>query len=622
MSELVFAPVPQRVRFSGASFTLSPGLLAINAPAAYELFFTARQLQQAVEAEAGVHLDIVAGNPAPEQARITLNIAARASRHPQGYDLAIDGSGVHIVASAPAGIFYGVQTLRQLLMQAGRDLPGLRISDWPDFPNRGVLLDISRDRVPSMKTLYGLIDLLASLKINQFQLYTEHAFAYRSHPLVWEKASPMTGEEILALDAYCRERFIELVPNQNTFGHMTRWLIHEPYAHLAEAPEGWTAPWGQRYDEPFTLTPTDESLALVRDLLDELLPHFRSRQVNVNADETFDLGQGASKERVAKEGVGRVYLDFLMKIYREVKARGRAMQFWGDIIVQHPDLVPELPRDAIALEWGYEAHHPFDAHGATFAASGIPFYVCPGTSSWRTLAGRTDNALGNLRSAAENGLKHGAVGYLITDWGDEGHMQPLPVSYLGFLAGAAESWHHEAARELDLPAALDRFVFRDDAGVMGRLAYDLGNVYQLLDPNSFNSSLLFNILIQDADALAQTGVGPGNGFSREQCNQVLAAIQAIMEPLSQARMQRPDADLIQREFHWVAGMLWHACRRIAWVNSRRAGQEDAALRRTLAQEMDGLIAAYRELWHARSRPGGFGDSVARLEKLRAEYAVA
>ncbi len=616
---MILTPIPQQLTYTNADFTLEPGFIAINAPQPQALLFTARQLQQAVEEAAGVHLDIVAGNPAPEKARITLNIARHASRHPQGYELAIDAAGVHIVASQPAGVFYGVQTLRQILMQAGAALPGLRITDWPDFPNRGVLLDISRDRVPTMATLYDLIDLLASLKINQFQLYTEHTFAYRRHPLVWAQASPMTGEEILALDAYCRERFIELVPNQNTFGHMTRWLIHEPYAHLAEAPDGWTAPWGQRYHEPFTLIPNDESLALVRELLDELLPHFSSRQVNVNADETFDLGQGKSKALVEARGEGRVYLDFLLKIYREVKARERTMQFWGDIIVQHPDLVPQLPRDAIALEWGYEANHAFDAHGALFARSGIPFYVCPGTSSWRTLAGRTDNALGNLRNAAANGLKHGAIGYLNTDWGDEGHMQPLTVSYLGFLAGAAESWNHKAAEELDIPAALDAFIFRDEAGVMGRLAYDLGNAYQLLDPNSFNSSLFFNVLITPVEELARTGVGPGQGFSREQCNDILTAIGEIVEPLAQARMLRPDAELIQREFHWVAGMLWHACRRIAWANSIRAGEEDAALRETLGEEMDGLIRAYRELWLARSRPGGLQDSVARLERLQEEY---
>ncbi len=620
MSELIFAPVPQHLAYTDASFTLTPGVLAINAPTAHELFFTARQLRQSVQEAAGVKLDIVAGNPAPDQTRIALNIAVNASRHPQGYELTIDDSGINIVASTPAGIFYGVQTLRQALMQAGAELPGLRITDWPDFPNRGVMLDISRDRVPTMETLHGLIDMLAGLKINQFQLYTEHTFAYRNHKVVWEKASPMTAEEIMALDAYCQERFIELVPNQNTFGHMGRWLKHEPYAHLAETQGEWITPWGDTRRQPFTIAPTDESLALVRELLNELLPHFRSRQINVDADETFDLGQGQSKERVEKEGVGRVYLDFLLKIYREVKARGSTMQFWGDIIMQHPELVPELPRDAIALEWGYEAGHAFDEHGAIFARSGIPFYVCPGTSSWRTLAGRTDNALGNLRNAAENGLKHGAIGYLNTDWGDEGHMQPLPVSYLGYLAGAAESWSHEASVNLDISAALDAFIFRDEAGVMGKLAYDLGNAYQLLDPNSFNSSLFFNALVMSSERLYKSGVGPGEGFSRKQCNQVLADIGEIVEPLSRAKMQRPDAALIQQEFSWVAGMLWHACRRIVWLNSIHAGQEDVALRQTLAEEIDGLIDAYRELWHARSRPGGFEDSVARLERLRQEYA--
>jgi len=620
-NNLLLAPSPQRLILSEEAFSLTPGLLALDVPDPQALFFTARLLQAVVQTQAGIAMAIVAGNPDPGQTGITLRIEAASHQSPEAYELVIDESGVVITASAPAGLFYGVQTLRQILMQTGAALPGLRISDWPDFSHRGVLLDISRDRVPTMETLYGLIDMLAAFKINQFQLYTEHTFAYRNHPLVWEKASPMTGEEILALDAYCRERFIELTPNQNTFGHMTRWLIHEPYAHLAEAPDGWIAPWGQRYDAPYTLTPTAESLALVQGLLDELLPHFSSRQVNVNADETFDLGQGRSKKRVQQEGEGRVYLDYLLALHRHVAAGGRTMQFWGDIIVQHPDLVPELPRDVIALEWGYEANHPFDEHSAIFARSGIPFYVCPGTSSWRTLAGRTDNAIANLRSAADNGLKHGAIGYLNTDWGDEGHMQPLPVSYLGFMVGAAESWSHEASADLDIPAALDRFVFRDEAGVMGRLVYDLGNAYQLLDAQTFNSSLFFNALNIDVDPLLKSGVGPKEGFSREQCNDVLAAIGEIMASLPRAKMQRPDATLIQREFSWVAGMMWHACRRIVWVNSRRAGEEDVELRRTLAEEMDGLIDAYRQLWHARSRPGGFDDSVARMEKLRAEYAI-
>ena len=396
-----------------------------------------------------------------------------------------------MAAATATGVFYAVGTLIQLLefsshaCSAGSpssdlqlpasslQLPALRISDWPDFPARGVMLDISRNRVPTMATLYDLIDLLASWKVNQFQLYTEHTFAYRTHPEVWADASPITGEEVLALDAYCRERFVELVPNQNSFGHMAAWLRFPRYEPLAELTGAWMTPWGETQHGGFSLCPADPgSLDLVRGLYDELLPHFSSRMFNVGCDETFDLGQGRSAEACRTLGRGRVYLDFLLKIYREARARGRAMQYWGDIIIQHPELIGELPRDAVALEWGYEADHPFAAHGEKFAAAGIPFYVCPGTGSWRTLAGRTSSILGNLRNAAENGIKHGAVGYLNTDWGDEGHWQPLPVSYLGFACGAAVSWACDAARDLDLATALSLYAFGDPTGTLGGIALE------------------------------------------------------------------------------------------------------------------------------------------------------
>ena len=138
----------------------------------------------------------------------------------------------------------------------------------------------------------------------------------------------------------------------------------------------------------------------------ELLPHFTSRLFNVGCDETFDLGQGKSKASVERQGARRrVYLDFLLKIHALVQSHGRTMMFWGDIIMHQPELIAELPKDIIAMEWGYEATIPFDKDGALFAKAGVPFYVCPGTSSWCTIAGRTDNCLANLRNAAENGLE-------------------------------------------------------------------------------------------------------------------------------------------------------------------------------------------------------------------------
>ncbi len=615
-SNVILLPTPRSIEETGDTLSLIPGkLVVIDAPRAADLYLTARRLQSALADNAGVEWEVVAGTAVPQnQVGATLSVVPGAVHHPQGYELTITAEGIHVVADAPVGVFYGVMTLAQLLQQRGNMLPTLRVRDWPDFPNRGVMLDISRDKVPTMETLYALVDTLAFFKVNQFQLYTEHTFAYRNHPVVWAEASPLTGEEILALDAYCRGRFIELVPNQNTFGHMRRWLVHDEYRDLAECPYGCDTRWGH-FDEPFSLNPLDpRSLDLVRSLFDELLPHFSSRQVNVGCDETVDLGQGRSKEAVEKVGEGRVYLDFLMKIYREVKARGHTMMFWGDIIVQHPDLVPELSRDVIALEWGYDISHPFDAHGKIFAASGVPFYVCPGTSTWNTIAGRTENAMGNLRNAAENGIKHGAVGFLNTDWGDNGHWQPLPASYLGFAYGAAVSWAYETNRDVDIVAALNAFVFRDRAGVMGRIAYDLGNAYKEPGVVNFNGSILFRILQWPPEQVAEY-----KGLTEEGLRRALAYINGVMAALDKGDMERPDADWVKREFAWAADMLRHGAKRGIWALGRARGEEDVMLREELARDAERLMAEFREIWQARNRPGGLKDSLARMEKMRADY---
>ena len=612
-------PNPRYLIRDKGSLTLEDGRLIVidgtNAPA---LRLSAVLLQEAL-AKAGVSWAITAGALLPPQRiGVTLDVTPGSVRHIQGYELTITPRAIHLVAQTPAAIFYAVSTLIQLLDQYPEKLPAMRILDWPDFPNRGVMLDISRDKVPAMETLYGLVDMLASWKINQLQLYTEHTFAYQKHPLVWSEASPLKGAEILVLDAYCRERFIELVPNQNTFGHMRRWLVHDQYRPLAECPDGCDTPWGH-FDEPFSLCPGDPgSLQLVRDMLDELLPHFQSRQVNVGCDETVDLGRGRSRDVVAEKGAGRVYLNFLNQIRREVRIRDRTMQFWGDIIIEYPDLVAELPRDIIALEWGYEADHAFHEHGDIFARSGIPFYVCPGTSSWNTVGGRTSNAVNNMHNAAENGLNHGATGYLITDWGDNGHWQPLPVSYLGFAYGAALSWHHESNCDIDIATAVSRYAFRDSAGIMGRLAYDLGNVYEASDIRLHNGTILFYVLQTRPDELEKLrkNVLAGDLSDRENYTRMRARIEQVMAPLAEAQMNCPDADLLRAEFTWAADMLRHACDRALWLLDGAPTPNE-----NMAAQAQELIDRYQTVWLARNRIGGFRESVARMEAMRADYLL-
>lgn len=610
-------PIPRVLEYGDDLWKLpDEGVIVLNGPELQALRFTAVQLQQALQ-KTSLTWPLTAGSLSTTagEALISLNVIPHSMAHAQGYELTITAGQISVVASEAAGVFYGVQTLGQLLEQHGRELPTLRCRDWPDFPNRGVMLDVSRDKVPTMDTLYKLVDLFASWKLNQLQLYTEHTFAYRQHKVVWQDASPITGEEILALDAYCRERFIELVPNQNSFGHMRRWLVHPEYNDLAECPGGCDTIWGY-FDEPFTLNPSDpRSLDLVRSLYDELLPHFSSSQFNVGCDETVDLGRGRSKALVEEKGEGRVYFDFLMEIYREVSKRGRTMQFWGDIIVNHPDLVAELPRDVIALEWGYEATHDFDGRAAVFARSGIPFYVCPGTATWNTVGGRTNNALGNLKNAAVNGLKHGAIGYLNTDWGDRGHWQPLPVSYVGFGYGAAVSWAYEANEALDISAAISHFVFQDAHNAMGQLMYELGNAHDHTDMQDFNGTILFRILQATPEEM-QNRLKNEDGAVGERLHKTIAAVDGLITRLEETQMQCADAELVEQEFAWAAEMMRHACERALWIST---GQP-AAERPSLKADAERLIRTYHKIWHSRNRPGGYRESVERLEEMARAYA--
>ena len=620
----ILLPAPQHVEALGGTFKLEPGRF-IWLQGDFGKLLRAGQIVQEALVLVGPPWDLTAArgdNPAHLGAVIHVDPAQ--VPQPEGYHLTILPGQLRITAHDPAGAFYAAMTLRQLARAfAGAEhLPCLRIEDWPDFSHRGVMLDISRDKVPTMETLYALVDTLAEWKLNQFQLYTEHTFAYRNHREVWENASPMTGEEVMLLDAYCRERFIELVPNQNSFAHMTRWLAHPRYIHLAEAPEGFEIE-GTWREGPFSLCPLEPgSLALLAELYDELLPHFSSTQFNVGCDETFDLGQGRSKAACQERGVGRVYLEFLLKIHDLVQKHGRTMQFWGDIVQNHPELIPELPGDIIALEWGYEAEHPFAERGERLARAGIPYYVCPSTSTFLSVVGRADVAIANLRSAAENGLAHRATGYLNTDWGDGGHWQPLPVSFLGYAYGAAMSWAAQANRDLDLPQALDAHAFQDRNGVMGRLALELGHAYKKPGVLTPWSSALVWILLEPEKPIRQ---GKLAGLTVEGLERTEAYIKEVISRLPNARMARPDADLIAEEFRNATDLLRHACRLgIARLQAEGEAMADipAQTRQSLASELQEIVATYRRLWLARNRVGGLEDSAGRLEKLLAMYQSA
>ncbi len=364
---------------------------------------------------------------------------------------------------------------------------------------RAYQLDISRNKVPTMASLYRIVDILKALDYNQFQLYTEHTFAYPNHEVAWRDASPMTPEEVKVLDAYCAERGIELVPNQNSFGHLDHWLSKPEYNDLAEVPQGgaFYAPWGSVIRRPSALCPTDErSIEFVAGLYDALFPCFKSQYVNVGCDETLELMDANKSNRSAKAvaelGPHRVYLEFLLKIHKLVKARQHTMMFWGDIIVNAPELISELPKDAVALCWGYEANHPFDKQVALFAEAHRRFMLCPGTSAWGSISGRIPNMMGNIDNAYNIADKYNAEGMLLADWGDGGHPQPWIVSIPALVYFSAKT-HGRSLSRAGLAKEIDALLGAE----VGSVLLDYGEIYLKCGGRMGNSTELFLALVDN-----------------------------------------------------------------------------------------------------------------------------
>jgi len=514
----------------------------------------------------------------------------------QGFRLRIQPDGVQIEVADDAGLFYARQTLQQWIDQHSESqLPCCRIVDWPDYEQRGYMLDISRDRVPTMAHLYELVDTLASLRYNQLQLYTEHTFAYQRHEPVWRNASPLTAAEVRQLDTYCRERSIELVPNQNSFGHMERWLCHHDYKQLAECPEGFQHPIsGEWRPQGSVLKPDAQSLAFVDGLYRELLPNFSSAKFNIGGDEPWELGEGASRERIKAEGKHAVYLDFLSRVCCLAESFGRAPMCWADVLLEDPESIEQLPESVTPVLWGYEADHPFEQQCARLAQLKRPFLIAPGDSTWSSYTGRHANMLANVEAAAITGQRYGAVGLLMTHWGDGGHPQTWPVSLPGMIWAGLLAWNRNAQRS-ELYDWLNQFLGES----LTKILIESADIDQILGLKLFNRSFLMHTMSLDVAALNNFRPQPDALALRTVIEHCDAWLEDIEPALADEHIQRLASEIS-----------------LSIRMNRFAAYRCLDDLRNCPDSAPEIVQDYRVLWLRRSRPGGLEESVKRMPGLR------
>lgn len=535
-------PRPQQWYQKEGTFTLKyDRRIVLNSNCPPEVYEDAQMLQQDLEEYAGFCTTISCG--IPENGDICLQLGEHMKE--QEYTLLVQAHGICITGGSAVGIFYGIQTLRQIIEQCGCCIPYTIIVDQPKILHRGFYHDVTRGRIPTMDYLKKLVDRMAFYKLNQLQLYMEHTFLFRGFSEVWRDDTPLTAEDILELDAYCRKRHIELVPSIACFGHLYKVLRTKTYGELCEMPGMEKEPFGfvDRMRHHTLDVSNPESIQLVKALIDEFMPLFTSQYFNICADETFDLGKGKSAALAEEKGTQRLYLDFVKELCEYVVSKGKTPMFWGDIICEFPEAVQELPKETICLNWGYDADWPEDST-RKLSEAGARLYNCPGVSGWDQLVNQIRVSYENISRMCQYASNYHAEGLLNTDWGDCGHINHPDFSLPGMIYGAAFSWNLEIPEFEDINRQISRVAYGDETETLASVLARISESWKFTWRN------MVDFLEQDGLKLAQMG----NPTDRKALLDELEKLVKIEEPAVYQQAEQ-ELETIQQELYAAVSHL-------------------------------------------------------------------
>jgi hexosaminidase len=358
----------------------------------------------------------------------------------EGYVILPDPNGPHdaglaLTAQTSSGIFYALQTIKQLILGSGpaATLQLATIRDWPAMQYRGLHDDLSRGPIDTLDFQKKLIRTLAAYKENIYSPYFETTQAYPSNPMAAIPGASITPAEAQQLVAYARQFHITVIPEQEAFGHLRHMLTWEQYADVAETPHG------------AVLAPNQPgSIKLIDGMFKDLAAMYPGPFLHVGADETFELGTGRTRPDVDARGLAAVYLDYMQKIVTDLQPLNRKILFWGDIAQSAPALLKAMPQSfkdqTIVLAWGYSPQPKgFSSYLKPYSDAGFQLWISPSINNYRQVYPNQREALDDIQGFTRDGQKFGATGQLNTLWNDDGESL-ANMNWYGILFGAAAAW--------------------------------------------------------------------------------------------------------------------------------------------------------------------------------------
>lgn len=616
-ASLRLIPWPKQIVRDSGGFRLGSHLTMLVSEGAASSEVAAQVCAEAKRA-CGAEVRIEAERPSSDRWRLRMGGSIGLPEppdHPEGYALVVTRRGIAAAAPDEAGLVWALRTLQQLVRANlhGASIPCVRITDWPTLRYRGSQDDITRGPSPRLDALKREVTLASELRLSFFTTYLESQFAYTRRPEIGPKDGSLTPDELRAWVTNAKKQGVEIIGNQQSFGHFGVILADPRYADLRETPD--------------ILNPTNErTYRLLDDLYSDVAPLTDSPFFNVCCDETQGLGTGPSRELAARIGVGGVYVQHIRRIHEILQRYGKRMMMWGDILLMHPEKIGEVPSDTVFLSWGYDDRASWDDAIAPFARSGHAFFVCPGTSNWSRILPDFSVAIANNRNYVRDGVKHGALGALNTVWNDDGETLFAP-NWPGIAWGAECAWNGAGTDYADFSRRLGGVLFGEAGDHFGRAIDLLARTHRLpgyegmLDSRFWTPEL--ERPISRADRIAQA-------------RGLLAIVDPALAHLRAARRDaRVNADLIDHFIFGAERMRLMATRALdavraadLYARARTARSEPmaeklvATARGVLAECRAAHLALrdeYVRLWNTEKKPYALDRVTARYEAYAAQF---
>lgn len=419
-------PRPQEVHYGSGRFALKGAHIRIASTPAAEDRFTASQLS------ADLHLTV---SDAPGPAIVLKRTGAvdalpgadeRAGPDSrESYTLRITPAGAEIDARSSAGLYYGTQTLRQMV-EGGAWLPSAEIHDWPSLAYRGFMMDMSHAQLPTVEEIERQLDFLARWKTNQYYFYSEASIELKGFPLLMEGAR-FTADQVRQVVLYARERHIDVVPNLELYGHMHDLFRVERYAEMGVFPHG--GEFSRR----------DPHLHdLLADWIAQISAMFPSPFLHIGFDETWTLEREA---RALNQTPEQLYLGQLRDVAEMAAQHGKHAEAWADMLEKYPAMIAQVPKGVIATPWHYMPSEipRYPQILARFHEAGVPTVVQGAVLNWIWTSPDYSRTFENLDGLLAAARQAGTAGFVNSGWADE-TLNLMRESWPAIVYGSVAAW--------------------------------------------------------------------------------------------------------------------------------------------------------------------------------------